>query len=300
LRTIGAAEIEGDAAQVTIDLAPVKQVVWVRFLPSYVDSLRRYGLAAADANVRARVLEVAQRDYAGVNIEFRTDEPKDFALYSTVDVAGPDPNGLGLFGYDNTPGKDVGNQRLFDKIGGVNATTQSDGYPGYGGIFAEQFLGFSRHPGPEVAPFADNGGAGDTFDQLFDAVRPETGTPVTANEVSAGIAAADGTRCPAPGGNRTDVVSCAVFVLGNLIGTTLTHEIGHSLGLADPMGELFHDPGDQPNRLMDAGDARPFAERAEILGQGPGVFCDDEYIYLRTVLEGAETPDPMIARPTCD
>ena len=48
-----------------------------------------------------------------------------------------DPNGLGLFGYDNTPGKDDGNTRLYDKLGGLNAQTQQDGYPGYGGVFLE-------------------------------------------------------------------------------------------------------------------------------------------------------------------
>jgi hypothetical protein len=240
---------------------------------------------------------VAARDYAGINIEFRTDEPTDFALYSTVEIAGPDPNGLGLFGYDNTPGKDVGNQRLFDKIGGVNAQTQTDGFPGFGGIFAEQFLGFSAHPASQVMPLPVGANG---FDSIFDAVRPDTGTPVTAAEARAGISASDGSLCPVADGNRPQQVACAVFVLGNLIGTTLTHEVGHSLGLADPTGELFHDPGDAPNRLMDAGDARPFEERAEIVGQGPGVFCSDEYVYLTTILQGASTSGDGVMRPACN
>ena len=94
-----------------------------------------------------------------------------------------------------------------------------------------------------------------------------------------------------------------MFVLGNLIGTTLTHEVGHSLGLADPTGEAFHDPGDELNRLMDAGGARPFDERAELMGQGPAVFCSDEYIYLRTVLlrrQRRRDPGDSIARPDCN
>ena len=294
----GTAQVAGGPTPVTLNIAPVKQVVWVRFLPSYVDSLRLYGLAAADQAVRARVLAVAARDYAGINIEFRSDEPTDFALYSQVDVAGPDPNDLGLLGYDNTPGKDVGNQRLFDKIGGVNASTQSDGFPGFGGIFAEEFLGFSRHPGPvDALPVT-----APLFDTLFDPLRPETGTPATVPEAQAGIAAlSDGSACPASDPrDRKQVVACATFVLGNLIGTTLTHEVAHSLGLADPDGELFHDPGDLPNRLMEAGDGRPFEERAELVGQGPGVFCDREYDYLRTVLAGSATPPPDVARPGCD
>ena len=83
--------------------------------------------------------------YAGINVEFRTEPPLDFAQYAEVDIGGPDPNGLGLLGYDNTPGKDVGNSRLYDRIGGVNAATQGDGFPGYGGVFSDNFLGFSAH-----------------------------------------------------------------------------------------------------------------------------------------------------------
>jgi hypothetical protein len=276
----------------------VKQVVYVRFLPSYVDSLRLYGLGAADADVRARVLAVAARDYAGVNVELRTEPPDDFQLYSQVDVAGPDPNDLGLFGYDNTPGKDVGNVRLFDKLGGVNATTQADGFPGFGGVFTEQFLGFSQHPGPSIAPI---GGDATLFDRVFDPLRPDGGRPASTAETQGGVPPlASGSICPADPRDRPAVIACGVFVLGNLIGTTLTHEVGHSLGLADPTGDLFHDPGDQPNRLMDAGGARPFEERAELAGQGPGLFCDDELVYLRSVLPGpAGDPALAIARPTC-
>jgi hypothetical protein len=35
----------------------VKQVIYLRFLPSYVESLRHFGLRALDARIRARVLE---------------------------------------------------------------------------------------------------------------------------------------------------------------------------------------------------------------------------------------------------
>jgi len=290
----GTEEETGAAATVTLSIAPVQQVVYVRFLPSYVQSLRLYGLGAADAAVRARVFAVAARDYAGVNIEFRDRVPDDFALYSQVDIAGPDPNGLGLLGYDNTPGKDVGNQRLFDRLGGVNAQTQSDGFPGYGGVFTEQFLGFSQHPGPEVDRLPVEG---DLFDRVFDPLRPDRGgAPVNANE-AARPRPIDGSTCPSS--DRDGQVACAVFVLGNLIGTTLTHEVGHSLGLADPTGPLFHDPGDQPNRLMDAGEARPFEERAELASAGPGRFCTDEYTYLKTILAGAPAAPPQ-HRPTCN
>jgi len=294
----GADEVAGATANATLAIAPVKQVIYVRFLPSYLDSLRLYGLANAEALVRARILTVAARDYAGINVEFRDKPPTDFALYSQVDVEGPDPNALGLLGYDNTPGKDVGNQRLFDRIGGVNATTQSDGYPGYGGIFAENFMGFSAHPSSRVAKLDVDP---THFDAIFDAVRPDTGTPVSAAEVRAGIPALSDTGACLGARDRATRVGCAVFVLGNLVGTTLTHEAGHSLGLADPTGEAFHDAGDGINRLMDAGGDRPFDERAELLGQGPAVFCGDEYIYLRTVLPGSNASQgDSIARPDCN
>ena len=87
-------------------------------------------------------------------------------------------------------------------------------------------------------------------------------------------------------------------MLGNLIGGTLSHEIGHSLGLANPYADGFHNAGDAPNRLMDAGGDRPFLERAELQGQGPGVFCDDEYAYLRMIMPSTEPPN-AVQRPGC-
>jgi hypothetical protein len=294
----GADEVDGAPSEATLGIAPLKQVVYVRFLPSYVDSLRLYGLAAADADVRKRVLAVAERDYAGINIEFRDKPPTDFAVYSQVDVEGPDPNALGLLGYDNTPGKDVGNNRLFDRIGGVNATTQSDGFPGYGGIFAENFMGFSAHPSSRVARLETDA---THFDAIFDPVRPDTGRPVSLAEVRLGVTALpDGGACLGPRARDLEV-ACAVFVLGSLVGSTLTHEVGHSLGLADPTGEAFHDPGDGPNRLMDAGGARPFEERAELMGLGPAVFCDAEYLYLKTILRtGDSRGGDALSRPDCN
>lgn len=81
-----------------------------------------------------------------------------------------------------------------------------------------------------------------------------------------------------------------------MVGSTLSHELGHSLGLADPYGPDFHDAGDAPDRLMDAD--RPFPERAELDGQGPARFCDDEYAYLRLVLPTDAPTDPS-PRPGC-
>lgn len=286
-------EVIGEATSVTLAVAPVKQVVFLDYTPSYVESLRMYGLRAAERLLRARIQEVVAGAYPGINIEFRDAAPDDFALYSHVELYGPDPNGQGLFGYDNTPGKDTGNQRLYDQLGGVNASTQEDGFPGYGGVFVDSFMGYSSHPAVgDALPDSD----GD-FDALFDDVRPDGGHIVDGEDLAAGIPTVTGMDCPAS--DRPHQIACAIHVLGSLIGSTLSHEIGHSLGLANPYGEGYHDPGDQADRLMDAGGDRPFAERAEILGSGPAVFCDEEYSYLRTILPSTAAADPS-ARPGCN
>jgi hypothetical protein len=295
----GAERVVGDPVPVKLQILPVKQVVYLNFLPSYVDSLRKFGLRAADPLIRERVLTVARRDYAGTNVEFRVDPVGDFALYSQVDLAGPDPNGLGLLGYDNSPGKDEDNKRLYDRLGGVNASTQADGYPGFGGVFTESFFGFSKHPGGFAAPLPETNSS---FDLIFDAFRPDlpNGVELTASELArlSPEALEDGSSCPALGGDRARQISCAIFVLGSLVGTTMTHEIGHSLGLANPHGPGFHDPGDRQKALMNPGGARPFNERAELFGEGPAVFCDTEFIYLRHILP-SDVPPPSVVRPDC-
>ncbi|MCC6999298.1 MAG: hypothetical protein IT370_32095 [Deltaproteobacteria bacterium] len=295
----GRVRVEGDAIPVQLGIARLKQVVFINFLPSYVSSLRKFGLRAADALIRQRVLTVARRDYAGVNVEFRDTLPDDFALYAQVDIAGPDPNGLGLFGYDNSPGKDTDNERLYDRIGGVNATTQQDGYPGFGGVFTESLFGFSAHPPtgkakPEQVSIL--------FDKLVDPFRSDRGgVEVTATDLAGSAASmrTTGEGCPANKSMRDEQISCVIWAIGSMIGTTMTHEVGHSLGLANPYGDGFHDPGDQPNRLMDSGGARTFEERSELLGEGPSVFCLDEYDYLRMILPSAD-PAPQVNRPACD
>ena len=291
----GADRVRGVSTPASFAIAPVKQVVHLQFRPSYVEGLRDFGLRAVDGRIRDRILEVCERVYAGVNIEFRTEPPADFALYEQVELLGVDPNGTGLFGYDNSPGKDNGNLRLYDRLGGVNAVTQSDGFPGYGGVFLRSMMGFSRHPGSFASQVA---GSDERFDRIFDPFRADRdGAPIVAADLAGGAPVPDGgAGCPAK--DRKGQIACAIYVMGNLVGGTLAHEIGHSLGLANPFLEGFHNPGDAPNRLMDAGVDRPFAERAELEGQGPGVFCDDEMAYLRQILPTGQ-PAPVVQRPGC-
>jgi hypothetical protein len=287
-------EVTGPAREIDLEIAPLVQVVYLNFTPQYVSSLQHFGLRATDALIRERVLDVVRRDYRTINIDLRTEPPADFSLYSEVEVGGPDPNGLGLLGYDNTPGKDVGNLRLYDRIGGVNATTQADGFPGYGGVFVESLFIFSQHP-DGLAP--DTGALDPTFDDIFDPFRPDQdGIAVVANELLSAGQPDSGDACPAD--SRQDRLECAVWVLGSLIGTTVSHELGHSLGLANPDGGDVHIVTDEPDRLMEAGGGRTFSERAELDGEGPGMFCDREYTYLRTILPSDE-PDDTTPRPDC-
>jgi hypothetical protein len=287
------AEVTGTSAPFTLAIAPVRQVVYLQFTTSYVESLRLFGLRAVDRDLRDRILAVVRAAYPAINIDFRTEPPADFALFSTVEITGPDPNGMGLFGYDNSPGKDVDNLRLYDQLGGVNAQTQEDGSPGYGGVFVESLMGFSRHP----AIGAGLDGVDPTFDQIFDPLRPDGGDPVRADDLADGLLTVDAADCPS--GDRATRIACAVRTLGSLLGGTIAHEVGHSLGLANPYGDGYHDPGDAADRLMDAGGDRPFLERAELGGQGPGRFCDDEYQYLRTILPTSAAADPS-PRPSCN
>ena len=287
-------EVRGSAHAVVFELEPVKQVVWVQFKPTYVDSLEAFGLRALDSKIRERVLTVLRRDYATINVEYRTEEPTDFYEYSIVELGGVDPNGYGLLGYDNTHGKDDNNQRLYDRIGGQNARVQED-FPGFGGVFVESIFTFSEHP-PSGDP---SGVASPVFDQIFDPFRPDVGTPVTGQDLG-------GTEIPTlasagscPTQDRRLQMSCAVWALGSVIGSTTSHEVGHSLGLAPPYVDgVYHYSGDEPNRLMDNGGARPFEERAELKGQGPSQFCTGAYDYLRGILPTDE-PDDREGRPPC-
>ena len=290
--------VRGRSSQVTLAVAPVKQVIHLNYRSSYVESLRHFGMRAVDSLLRERVAEVVARDFATINIEFRESSPEDFALFSRVDIVGPDPNNRGYYGYDNTHGKDTNNLRLYDVIGGANAVTQEDGYAGYGGVFVNSLMNFSEHPNG-VADRIDN--FEPTFDHIFDPFRePFGGRRISSADLVDGVPKlTNGDLCPVTD-DRSLQISCAVWVLGSLIGTTLSHEIGHSLGLAEPYGDrtTFHNIGDGDNRLMDSGLFRTFFERAELFGQGPSRFCDTEYQYLRFILPTAEPDDPT-PRPSC-
>jgi hypothetical protein len=254
----------------TLIVGPQKQVVYMNYLPGFTDALRDFGLRNVELHIRDRILEVVNRDYKtgqpdGINIEWRTSRPTDFLEYSVIEIGGKDPNNVGLIGLDNTMGKDIGNLYFDDVVGGMNADSREGGHYAFGGVFISSYLAFSpKAPKPM-------GIASDTFDEVFGSFMPsQGGTPVEAGEY--------------PGGSRSDKIGRAIHALGSMIGTTVTHEIGHTLGMTTGSMDLFHNLVPADNQIMDAGFHRDFEERAEQNGRGPGCFTDENWNYLKRIL----------------
>jgi hypothetical protein len=249
------------------EVAPMTQAVYLAYQPGFSEGLGLFGLQGAERAVRDRILEVCRRDYAGFRVEFAEVPPEGRAEFVTVEIGGRDPNGRGLLGLDNTPGKDDENLRLDELLGGRNAETEAAGSLPYGGIFLESFLSFSPDS-PEPATVASP-----RFDEVFGpfspAVDPDGARPFGAGE--------------RPSGARAAQLADAVRVLGNLVGSTVTHEVGHTLGLARvPYG--VHNLTDIDRELMDSGENRPFCERAELDGCGPATFQGENRAYLERLL----------------
>ncbi len=264
LLLLGPDRARGTPFNFGLRILPQKQIFYLRALPSFDDALEEFGILVEKEAIKARILEVLRRDYDGLSIDFTWEVPADFAEYGIVEIAGRDPNGSGLFGLDNTSGKDVGNLRFDDVVGGYNADTQLDGYSAYGGVFPGEFMSLSARAGthPLSSP---------RFDDVFEPVSPLLGgTPARDGEI-------------VEGGQRSADIAEAVRVFANLTGSTISHEIGHTLGLAAYDGQ-FHNPGDNPGWLMDSGSFRPFEERAEIDGFGPSFFGPVSRAYLESIL----------------
>ena len=253
------------AGDLDFTVLPQRQVVYVKYLPGFTDTLRDFGLRDVEHDIRERILEVNQRDYQGVNVSFVTTRPTDFVEYSVIEVGGVDPNGRGLMGLDATMGKDTGNLDFDDVIGGFNAESRESGHYAYGGVFISSYLGFSQSaadPLPIASP---------RFDDIFSGFMPDRGgQPAESWELQSGA--------------RSEAIVLAIHALGSMIGNTISHEIGHTLGLAAGPDELFHNPVSAPNQIMDSGIDRPFEERAEIDGQGPAVFTYENRAYLEHIL----------------
>lgn len=276
---IGGDQVEGVGADITLTIAPIQQVVWVRFLVGFSDSLEDYGLGAVEELVRGKIIDRMQDIYCPesrpeecVGVTFRTEEPTDFfhGGYAILDVGGPDPNNMGLFGYDNTGTKDVYNLRLSDHIGGENALGDVDGYA-YGGVFADSFFYWSDHPPfsdrPEAAPDPDP-----RFDAIFDPIRDQE---VIAGEYPEGAT-----------GTRHEQIEQAINFFSSVVADTGAHELAHSLGLAQPFGEEddIHNPEPSDGCLMDSGRERPIEERGRLDGNEGSRFCGENLEYLQQIL----------------
>jgi hypothetical protein len=267
----GTTTVVGQSFRGSLGVAPTRQYVYVRFLPGFTDTLGDYGLRNMEPEIRARIFETLARDYEGVNIEFGPERPDDFVEYSIIEVGGPDPNGAGLFGLDNSAGKDTGNIRLNDIVGSENAASGDQGFYVFGGVFLESFRTFS----PTLDSNSDI--ASSRFDDVFSPFMPDLGgTPVDASEY--------------PDGERAELIDMAVHVMGSVCGNTITHEIGHSLGMSFfqedliSQGQRFHNDFDEDGAIMDAGGNRSFEERAEIDGAPTPHFNVRNSEYLQTIL----------------
>jgi hypothetical protein len=170
---------------------------------------------------------------------------------------------MGLLGLDNTMNKDTENVHFDDLVGGLSLT--ESGYPAYGGVFLSSYLAFSpSHPYPLTI-------ASPLFDEIFSPFTPGLGgTPAEAGEY--------------PGGDRGPMIEAAFQALANMVGNTVTHEIGHTLGLASGPASQMHNAFPADNQIMDAGVDRDFEERAEINGRGPARWTDKNRAYLERIL----------------
>jgi hypothetical protein len=261
----------------TFRVLPTKQVVYLKYLPSFSKALETYGLRNVEGAIRDRIVSVIERDYGDYHVEVREEAPEDFVDYATVELGGPDPTGTRSFGYDNSfngVAKDTGNLYVADYLGGVNADAAEEFNNPYGGIFISSFTFFS----PTLSP--DNPYASEKFDEILEPFMPDLGgTPVRGTEW--------------PEGPRTDAIERAVQMVGSVIGNTVTHEVGHSLGMTFVEGDftrpqdVFHNPIAGPF-IMDAGADRPFKERAELSGGERPTFNPQNKSYLDRVLPKPE------------
>lgn len=312
-------EIAGEPVSTKLYIGGPRQAVWVRFLDGWRDALRKYGLLAADQQIRKRVLEAIAFPYQGINIYFSEAEPSSDEVpqifVGRLDISNVSTDMTFLMGLDATHNKDRYNKYLNDWVGGFNVWSREDDFAAYGGVFVEVINWvFSEHPFIPIAKIEnackDSTGVvsegcrcgNENFDLIFDPFRADIGNPLRNGEIENIPVLTSTTGCLEPT-DRSMQAACAILVLGNMVGTTAAHEFGHTLGLSwpdDPNILNCHQPGSnvgtRANRLMVGKCGRPFEERAEVNGQGPGIFCKSEFEYLQTILP----PDQPTSYPFKD
>lgn len=248
----------GLAKPIAMRLVATSQVVELRFDAGVALGLHRFGLGLAAAAIEARVRALVQSHVEGLHIAWVEAAGPDVVDFVRVRVLGDDPNGLGLLGTEPSLGKDDGNLRWDESLDGFCAEAWLAGVPAWGGVFVSSFLRFS--PTLTLSAAADP-----RFDAIFGPFAPELGgTPA---HDAASLAAA----------------STAIEALAQLLAGTISHEVGHALGLAAGTPEVHH-PADHPGWRMDAGPARPFAERAGLPDAMAEIWGEIDQGYLETTL----------------
>jgi hypothetical protein len=243
------------------------QVVYLRPVQDFALALQRFGLAAGQDTILNLLPALADAYFQGYAVSFRAQPPGDFYRFMRVDLLGRDPSGLGLLGLDATPGKDQGNLIPDEILGGFSRPARRDQQVPWGGIFLESFLAFS--------PTSASAGAlaDPVFDDLFAAFSPELGgQPLRAADLH-------------PDAPRYAAAQLALRTLAQLLASTVAHETGHCLGLAQVAGapDAPHHLEDLPRHLMDEGRFRPFAERAALDGEIE-ILSRLERQYLQAIL----------------
>ena len=76
--------------------------------------------------------------------------------------------------------------------------------------------------------------------------------------------------------------NAAIDLVAKVVAEVTAHEIGHALGLAADTVDAHHS-GDSPGWIMDAGAARPFAERAGLPSAAISQWGPVDLAYLHQI-----------------
>ncbi len=255
---------------------PTKQMVFIKYLPGFSKALEKYGISNVEFEIRKKILSTTNRDYKSVNVEFVEEPPSRFIDFATIEVGGPDPTGMNKFGYDNTCNvqedkcKDTDNLYLADYLGGLNSNSAAEYNTLYGGVFIESFDYFSQQLTPT------NKDASPDFDRILGPfMRDLGGDPVLGTEY--------------PGGDRDIEIGAAINLVSAVIANTVTHEVGHSLGLTFTAQDrlrastVFHNQRPCDWCIMNSGSNRPFEQRGELV-EGIPIFNALNQEYLNEIL----------------